>query len=108
MLAFPVLAGVLIGVTVGRRLTSPSGWVAVGSATGAGALAGLVLGALAWCSGGALGGGRMAELGPSWWQVALVGMLVLGSVAAVTALCHRLWVARRSPELADACGGGGG
>jgi hypothetical protein len=97
-----VLAGALIAVTVGRRLTSPSAWIAIGSATGAGALAGLLLGALAWCSGGALGGGRMAELGPSWWQVALVGVLVLGPVAAATALCHRRWAARRSHELAGA------
>ena len=112
VLVVPVLAGVLIGLTVERRLAAPgapaapapapSGRAAVGSAAGAGALAGLLLGALAWCSGGALGAGRMAELGPSWWRVALFGVLLLGPVAAVTVLCHRLWVARRSPEPADA------
>jgi hypothetical protein len=152
VLVIPVLAGVLIGVIVERRLTAPgapagsgspaapgspvspaaagspvspaapgspvspaapgspvspaapgspaeratvSTGAAVASATGAGALAGLLLGVLAWFSGGSLGGGRMTELGPSCWRVALVGVLLLGLVAAATVLCRRQWAKPR-------------
>lgn len=107
VLLVPVLAGMLIALTVERRLSAvgggsaaPGTWAAVAYSAGAAALAGLLLGALAWCSGGALGGGRMAELGPSWWRVALAGVLVLSPVAAATALGRRRWTARRSRELA--------
>ena len=51
----------------------------------AGAAAGCVTGALAVFSGGPLGTGRLAAIGPSGWQVALVAALEIGIAAAVTA-----------------------
>jgi hypothetical protein len=105
VLLVPVVAAIVIAVTVERRLAAPGPgstpgswappgpWLAAGCAAGAAALAGVLLGALAWCSGGALGGGRMVELGPSWWQVAAAGVLVLSPVAVGTVLGRRRWAA---------------
>ena len=100
-LVVPVLAGTVIAVTVEARLTADSATArgsrtTVSCAAGGALLAGALLGALAWSSGGALGGGRMVALGPSWWRIALVGILVLTPVAALTVLGRRRWAARSS------------
>jgi len=61
----------------------------VGAALIAGPVAGLVLGALAWLSGGALGDGRMSQIGPVPWQVALVATGVLGVSTTIGAAAAR-------------------
>ena len=96
LLAVPVLAGLAAGWLLTRRLVRPRPprpgepaaprreppWtLVIGSAVLAGPVAGLMLGVLAWASGGSLGSGRMAEIGPVPWQVALVS----AGVVAVTA-----------------------
>jgi hypothetical protein len=44
---------------------------------------------LAWLSGGPLGGGRLSEVGPSWWQVGLAVTLEVGVAAAAAAAVVR-------------------
>ncbi|MBM7829684.1 hypothetical protein JOE59_000389 [Agromyces cerinus] len=53
-------------------------WFPAVVGAGSGAVAGLVLGLLAWWSGGAAGPGRLAEVGPDPWAVAGVAALVFG------------------------------
>jgi len=50
-----------------------------------GTLAGCLLAAAATFAGGPLGGGRLAAVGPSGWQVGVVASLEVGVAAAVTA-----------------------
>jgi hypothetical protein len=50
----------------------------------AGAVAGLLMGVLAWLSAGSLGPGRMAQLGPSAWHVGLAVALEVGVIAGTT------------------------
>ena len=96
-LVLPVLAGVLAGWVVGRRLPAatarggvaavPTGRVARLAAYGllAGVLVALVTAVLAVLAGGALGPGYLAAVGPSGWQVAAALALEVGVPAAVTA-----------------------
>jgi hypothetical protein len=61
-----------------------------------------VIGVLAAFSGGPLGSGRLAAVGPSGWQAAVVAILEIGVSAAVaTGIANWLRV-RRDPELAAA------
>jgi hypothetical protein len=92
VLLLPVLAGVLAGAVVARRVLALAPEPVAACAAAAGAAAGLLLAGAAWLSGGALGGGRMAVLGPSWWQTGLAVGLELALVAAATgaAACYRL------------------
>ncbi|MEU8815129.1 DUF6350 family protein [Actinoplanes sp. NPDC048796] len=55
----------------------------------AGPAAGIVLGVLADLSGGPLGDGRMATIGPDAWQVGLVATAVVGVSAAIGAAAGR-------------------
>lgn len=85
LLAVPVLAGMTAGWLLGRRLLRPDGddrvaasWSALlGPAALAGPVVGLVVGLAAAASGGPLGGGRLAEIGPVPWQVAAVATAVV-------------------------------
>ena len=52
-------------------------------------LTGLVLAALAWCSGGPLGGGRLTDVGPTPWAVGLAVALEVGLPAAAVAAVVR-------------------
>lgn len=62
-------------------------WHPVVIALGAGLVAGLVIGLLAWWSGGAAGPGRLAVVGPEPWAVAGVtaATVALGAVAGAVA-----------------------
>jgi hypothetical protein len=97
-LLLPVLAGVLAGWVVGRRLpaaTGPgrlpallTGRVARPAGYGllAGGLVALATATLAVLAGGALGPGYLAAVGPSGWQVAAALAVEVGVPAAVTAV----------------------
>jgi uncharacterized membrane protein len=50
----------------------------------AGAVAGLVMGILAWLSAGPLGPGRMAQVGPSAWHVGIAVTFEVGVLSAAT------------------------
>ncbi len=85
VLALPYLAGVIGGLLLSRcapRMpldAAPLWGLACGAASGC------LLGVLGAFSGGPLGGARLAAVGPSGWQVAVVGALELGVSAAITA-----------------------
>jgi hypothetical protein len=85
VLAVPYLAGVLGGVLLVRAApalgldTAPLLGLACGAASG------VLLGLLAAVSGGPLGDGRLAAVGPSAWQVGVVSALEIGVGAALTA-----------------------
>ncbi|MEO8907948.1 MAG: DUF6350 family protein [Microbacteriaceae bacterium] len=93
-LLVPVLAGFLGATLLRRRMeqlpgAAPSGWRLFLIALGAGIVAGVQLGLLAWWSSGAIGPGRLHDAGPNGWVVgacaaaaitigALVGILTAG------------------------------
>ncbi|SCL39971.1 hypothetical protein GA0070624_6753 [Micromonospora rhizosphaerae] len=85
LLAVPVLAGMAAGWLLARRLLRAAaedrvvvGWGALlAPAALSGPVAGMLLGAAAAISGGPLGGGRLAEMGPVPWQVAGVATAVI-------------------------------
>src|SRR4030095_379791 len=67
------------------------------SALLAGPVAGTVLGGLAWLSGGPLGAGRMAQIGPVPWQGALTATVVVGGSAVIGAALPRAFRYGRAP-----------
>jgi hypothetical protein len=108
VLALPYVAGgvggwLLIRTAPTLSLEAAPLW---GMATGVGA--GALLGLLAVFSGGPLGAGRLAAVGPSGWQVAAVGCLELGIGAAVAAGVTNFIVLRRArPATAPRPAGAG-
>ncbi|MGK5680882.1 cell division protein PerM [Actinoplanes sp. URMC 104] len=99
LLALPVLAGFAAGWLLTLRLTrarpapapKPLPWpLVLGTALLAGPVAGIVLGLLAAFSGGPLGDGRMATIGPDPWVVGLVATAVLGVSTAIGAAAARM------------------
>ncbi|WP_239067980.1 DUF6350 family protein, partial [Actinomadura bangladeshensis] len=100
-LAAPFVAGAVGGVLTIRSLPSP---VAEGAPLWgfvSGALTGAVAALLSALSGGPLGGGRMATVGPSAWQVGLLAALEVGISAAIAAWVANSMVLRR-PARAEA------
>jgi hypothetical protein len=99
VLALPYLAGVIGGLLIIRH----AGRLALDAAPlrglACGAASGLLLGLLAVVSGGPLGDGRLAAVGPSPWQVCLVSALELGIAAAVTAGVVNYVALRRAGAL---------
>ncbi|MCW3843033.1 DUF6350 family protein, partial [Micromonospora yasonensis] len=97
LLAVPVLAGMAAGWLLTRRLLriaaderATLGWSALlVPAALAGPVAGVLLGVAAAASGGPLGGGRLAEIGPLPWQVAGVASLVVAVGAVIGAAATR-------------------
>jgi uncharacterized protein DUF6350 len=104
LLAVPALAGILAGWLMTRRLMRPSpgrpgdppapvgepAWsLVLGGALLAGPIAGVVLGVLAWISGGSLGDGRLADIGPDPWPVGLVAAAVVAVASGIGAAAAR-------------------
>ncbi|WP_433529854.1 cell division protein PerM [Micromonospora sp. CA-263727] len=97
VLAVPVLVGMAAGWLLARRLggvaaaeRTPLPWrQLLAPAVLAGPVAGLLLGVAAAASGGPLGAGRLAEVGPVGWQVALVATLVTSGGALLGAAATR-------------------
>jgi hypothetical protein len=104
MLAFPYLAGAVGGLVAARL--APTAVLEAAPVRGfcCGLLTGIVLGIGSAFAGGPLGDGRMAAVGPSAWQVALVAALEVGIAAAVAAGAANWWYVRRKyrPEAAAA------
>jgi Family of unknown function (DUF6350) len=120
VLALPYLAGALGGVLLVRAVSArgatpatPAGSPRRASRAGTGlaldvapllglvcgAVSGALLGVLAAVSGGPLGNGRLAAVGPSPWQVGLVSALELGISTAVTAGVLNYLALRRAGAL---------
>jgi hypothetical protein len=99
VLATPYLAGVFAGIVTVRVTPTPVIEAAALWGFAAGAATGAAAGLAAAFSGGPLGDGRLATVGPSGWQVGLVAMLEIGVTAAVTAAAATwLMFRRRTPR----------
>jgi Family of unknown function (DUF6350) len=96
VLALPYLAGGFGGWLLIRAAPTFGIEAAPLWGVASGALAGALLGMLAAFSGGPLGNGRLAAVGPSGWQVAVMGALELGIAAAVVAGVTNFVMLRRS------------
>ena len=109
LLTVPVLAGLAAGwlfaLRAARGLQAAAAgaerpdlpWsLAIGGGVLAGPVAGVALGLLCHFSGGPLGGGRLATIGPDPWQVGLVATAVVAASAAAGAAAARTFgLARR-------------
>ena len=102
VLALPYLAGVAGGILVARAAPTPAVEIAPLWGFACGVVTGGVTGVLAAFSGGPLGSGRLAAVGPSAWQVALVAALEVGVSAAIAAGFANWLRLRRDPALAAA------
>jgi len=102
MLVVPYLAGAFGGVLLVRAAPSPAAETAPLWGFACGAATGCVVGVLAAFSGGPLGSGRLASVGPSGWQAGLVATLEVGVAAAVAAGAANWLRLRREPGLAAA------
>ncbi|UBU14465.1 cell division protein PerM [Nonomuraea gerenzanensis] len=85
VVAVPFAAGAVAGVMVARISPSPSYEAAPLWGFLTGVTTGLVAGVLAALSGGPIGGGRLAAVGPSPWEVALSVALEVGVAAGISA-----------------------
>jgi Family of unknown function (DUF6350) len=85
VLALPYVAGCVAGLLLVRAAPTPALEMAPLWGLACGVAAGGVLGVLAAFSGGPLGDGRLAAVGPSGWQVGAVAALEIGIASAVTA-----------------------
>lgn len=105
-LAAPFVAGAVGGVLTIRSRPAPvsEGAPMWGFVTGA--LTGAVVALLSALSGGPLGGGRMATVGPSAWRVGLLAALEVGIAAAIAAWAANTMILRR-PARAEAGAGAG-
>lgn len=116
VLAVPVLIGMAAGWLLARRLLrlagddrAPLPWgPLLGAAALAGPVAGLLLGVAAAVSGGPLGGGRLAELGPVAWQVATVTTAVVAVGALLGAAATRAFTRSDAPARPAPAGGRSG
>ncbi|MFF5179550.1 DUF6350 family protein [Micromonospora sp. NPDC000316] len=103
LLAVPVLAGMVVGWLLARRVgrlagpeRAPRRWAGLlAPAALAGPVAGVLLGVAAAISGGPLGAGRLAQVGPVAWQVGVVAAGVIAVGALLGAAATRALV--RSP-----------
>ena len=100
VLALPYAAGILGGVLVARAAPTAAVEVAPLWGFACGVATGCVIGVLAAFSGGPLGGGRLAAVGPSGWQAAIVSVLEVGVSAAVAAGLANWLRVRSDPVLA--------
>jgi hypothetical protein len=85
VLAVPYLAGAIGGLLAARTAPVLALEAAPMWGFACGTLTGCLLAVMAAFAGGPLGGGRLAAVGPSPWQVGLVATLEVGLAAAVTA-----------------------
>src|SRR5215468_5691733 len=102
MLVAPYLAGAFGGVLLVRAAPSPAAEIAPLWGFACGAATGVVTGVLAAFSGGPLGSGRLAVVGPSGWQAGLVAILEVGVASAVAAGIANWLRLRREAGLAAA------
>jgi len=86
----PLLAGVVTGWVVHRRLSRGTSEQVVVRAGLAGLFCGVAVAGLCWLSAGPIASGQLNSVGPVPWQVGAITALEVGLVAAATA-----WEARR-------------
>jgi len=98
VLALPYLAGIFAGVVTIRIAPTPVMEAAPLWGFAAGTAAGVLAGLAAAFSGGPLGNGRLASVGPSGFQVGLVAILELGITAALSAAGTNWLILRRAQK----------
>lgn len=108
VLAVPYFAGAFGGLLMVRVAPTPAIETAPLWGFACGAATGVVTGALAAFSGGALGSARLAAVGPSGWQAGLVATLEVGVAAAVSAGVVNWLRVRRDPGTAEVARSRGG
>jgi hypothetical protein len=101
LLAIPVVVGLTAGWLMVLRVLSDRKdqpkpaelpWpLVLGGGLLAGPVAGLLLGLMSLFSGGSLGDGRMATVGPDPWQVGLVATVVVAVSATIGAAAGRIF-----------------
>ena len=104
VLALPYLAGGIGGLLLVRAAPALTLDAAPLWGLACGAVSGGLLGLLAAVSGGPLGDGRLAAVGPSPWQVGVVSALEIGVAAAVTAGTLNYVALRRTGALSGRSG----
>ncbi|UYM03899.1 cell division protein PerM [Solicola gregarius] len=82
LMVVPLLAGLVGGVVAGRAFDDASIYDAMVRGATAGGAAGLLVGLVVMCAGGAVGPGRMADVGAAMWcmPVAVVALTVGGAL----------------------------
>jgi hypothetical protein len=100
VLVLPYLAGAFGGILLVRSAPVPAPEIAPLWGFGCGAATGAVTAVLTAFSGGPLGSGRLATVGPSAWQAGLIATLEVGVAAAVAAGLANWLRLRRDPALA--------
>ena len=88
--AVPLACGAVAGVLAGRRSPVDSYRPAVLRGGLAGSTAGAVVGGLVAISGGSIGPGRMAEVGPASWTCVAAAVVTMGIGGVIGGLCLRL------------------
>jgi hypothetical protein len=101
-LAVPFAAGAVGGTLTVRAMPSQVYEAAPLWGFFSGALTGVVTAVLSALSGGPLGGGGMATVGPSAWQVGLLAALEVGISAAIAAWTTNWLILRRSDDTVRA------
>jgi len=96
VLAMPYVAGVFAGLVTVRIAPTPMIEAAPLWGFAAGSAAGVLAGLAAAFSGGSLGDGRLAAVGPSGFQVGLVAILEIGVTAALAAAAANWLILRRA------------
>lgn len=94
-LAVPFVAGALGGMVTQRNAPDVVSEAAPLWGFVCGVTTGILCAALAGAAGGSLGTHRLAEVGPSAWQVGLVAALEVGVAAAVAAWIANWWYTRK-------------
>lgn len=100
VLVLPYLAGAFGGILVVRAAPVPAVEIAPLWGFACGAAAGLVTAVLAAFSGGPLGSGRLAAVGPSAWQTGVIATLEVGVASAIAAGLANWLRLRRDPAAA--------
>jgi hypothetical protein len=100
VLAMPYLAGIFAGVVTVRIAPTPVIEAAPLWGFAAGTAAALLVGLAAAFSGGPLGDGRLAAVGPSGFRVGLVAILEIGVTAALAAAAANWLILRRATDRA--------
>jgi len=107
VLAVPYLAGMFGGLVTVRIAPTPTIEAAPFWGFVTGAAAGVLAGLAAAFSGGPLGDGHLAAVGPSGWQVGLAATLEIGVTAALTAGAANWLILRRAIRRPEGPGPGG-
>lgn len=89
LLAVPAAIGALTGILIARRQVG-TGLRPVLAATGlTGVVAGVLTAVAGMLAGGPLGGGRLSDIGPTWWLLGLAVAGLIGVPAVVAAAAAR-------------------